>query len=330
MTMKVALFSRDERTFKLFRETWCIAFSESGFEVIIKNRCFGFSGAIRAIFGFIYLRNKLKVIFGTSEICLYSIFSNKRDIWVFTGFGRLLQGSGVLRRIIIFYLKITYKGQKIVGLNFQDVALLDSIFSIKSILINGEGFNFSCSEGCKVTRSRPIKIAYVGRLLKSKRVDELVRQFVSISHLDCELHLIGDFDYSNLDSISPEWLAAKLVEAGGHIKYHGFVDNVRDILRNIDIYVSLSEREGLPFSVLEALEAGCFVLLSKVPGHLSFEGLEGVAFVEPTTLAEALIELIGGAERYFNFDVEERLKICVNNFGRQKVISQIKNTLLEN
>lgn len=329
--MKVALFSRDDRTFKLFRETWCIAFSEKGFEIIIKNRGFGFYRAIRAVFGFIYLRNNLKVIFGTSEICLYSIFSNKRDIWVFTGLGRLLQGKGALSRIIICYLKISYKGQRIVGLNFQDVTFLDSIFFTKSILINGEGFNFSQGEVCQsIGVGRPIKIAYVGRLLKSKRVDVLVRQFVLISNLDCELHLIGDFDYSNLDSISPEWLAEKSIEAGGHIKCHGFIGNVRDILRNIDIFVSLSEREGLPFSVLEALEAGCFVVLSKVPGHLSFEGLEGVAFVEPHALAKVLMRLIDEGRQDLNFDTRKRIKICIDTFGRKKVISQINNILVEN
>jgi glycosyltransferase involved in cell wall biosynthesis len=47
----------------------------------------------------------------------------------------------------------------------------------------------------------------------------------------------------------------------------GAQDNIDDILKSCDIYISPSHHEGLPISVLEASAAGLPCILSDIPGH---------------------------------------------------------------
>jgi glycosyltransferase involved in cell wall biosynthesis len=328
MFNSVALFSRDERTFQLFRGSWIQAFIESKITFSINNRGFGFLRAVIASIKFIIEYRSIRVIFGTSEICFYSAFSSGDDVWVFTGIGRLLQYHGKVQKLVTLFLKCVYRQQKIVALNPQDVVYLESIFSTKVILINGEGFAFNITPPIKKNKTTELVIAYVGRLLKSKGVDRLIEAFIRLPQLDCELRLVGDFDFSNSDAISAKWLAEMQSVSNNKISYYGFVNNVRDLLKEVDIYVSLSDREGLPFAVLEAIEAGCIIVLSPVPGHLSFAGFKGIIFDESKDLHMILEDLLTHPAEYYDFDVSDRLKICNTRFGIESIVADIKSKIL--
>jgi glycosyltransferase involved in cell wall biosynthesis len=327
-TKKIVLFSRDDRTFNLFRKSWVVALNELNTDYLICNRGFGIFRLVLAVYKFIKLNKKIRVIFGTSEICLYMLISSKKDILVFTGLGRLLQRPGPIKMLIENFLRYNYRQQKIVALNPEDVTYLEDVFRSKIILLNGEGFDFKIGLPAERNKSYPIVIAYVGRLLKSKGVDRLVKAFMKLSHLNCELRLIGDFDFANSDSLSLEWLDQMRSCSNGKISCYGFVNNVRELLNDVDIYVSLSEREGLPFSVLEAIEAGCFIVLSPVPGHLSFSDLSGIAFEGSEDLQTILGAILADTTKYYNFDSAERLEICNARFGIQSIITVIKSKIL--
>lgn len=323
-----ALFSRDERTFKLFRKSWVTALEASNFEIKIFNRGFGFFRLFKAIINFIYNHRSLRFIFGTSEICLYYIFSQKKDVLIFSGLGRLLQKDGVIKNFVCSYLRFLYKNQKIIALNADDALFLKSIFSTEIILINGEGYDFKGAQIKRVRRGS-IVVGFIGRMLKSKGVDRLIEEFLLIKNDYCELHLFGDFDFSNSDSIHKDWLSEKIRISNGKITHHGFVDNVDDALRRVDIFISLSEREGLPFSVLEAIDAGCFLLLSAVPGHFPFAGLDGVDLINPGEILESLNALIAYPEKINEFNQARRVLECEQRFGMGSVVNQISISLLK-
>lgn len=325
---KIVLFSRDDRSFKLFRGSWVKAIIESRIPFSVVNRGFGFLKACIALINFNREYKSIRIIFGTSEICFYSAFSSRNDIWVFTGIGRLLQYHGKVQKLVTLFLKCAYRQQKIIALNPQDVVYLESIFPTKVILINGEGFAFNITSPIKKNKPTALVISYVGRLLKSKGVDRLIEAFIRLPQLNCELRLIGDFDFSNSDSISAEWLAEMQSVSNNKINYYGFVNNVRDLLKEVDIYVSLSDREGLPFAVLEAIEAGCFIVLSPVPGHLSFADLRGIIFVGSKDLHLILEDLLTYSAKYYHFDVSDRIKICNTRFGIESIVAEIKSNIL--
>jgi glycosyltransferase involved in cell wall biosynthesis len=324
-----ALYSRDVRTFRLFRKSWLVALEGSNYEIKIYNRGFGFKRLLKAITSFIFHQKSFRLIFGTSEICLYYIFSRKEDLLIFSGLGRLLQEDGFRKRLICKYLKFLYKNQTIVALNVDDALFLKTIFLTDVILINGEGFNFNASQ-IKRELKDTIVVAYVGRMLKSKGVDKLIEEFLLIKNDHCELHLFGDFDFSNSDSIHQDWLCQKIKSSKGKIFHHGFVDNMKTIWGGIDILVSLSEREGLPFSVLEAIDAGCFLLLSAVPGHFPFASLAGVDLINPNEVLGSLSTLIANPRKITNFNQKQRIQECEQRFGMSSVVNQITVNLLRN
>ena len=324
-TKRYVLFSRDDRTFYLFRNCWINTIKSCGLSPAFYNRNFGIVNLISAIFFFIKKSKDIRMIFGTSEICLYLVFSKKSDILIFTGLGRLLQYPDLRRMLTTFFLKLFYRGQKIVALNLQDCSFIDNILNVKSLLINGEGYHFDkhITQRIKVA---PIKIAYVGRLLKSKGVDVIINSFLSLKNNNYELYIIGDDDFGNPDSLDHEQLLKAIFHSDGRIKHLGYLSNLKEILRTMDFYVSMSEREGLPFSVLDAIDCGCFILISPVPGHLSFGGLEGVEFLSSGNDLINFLDLSNSANFCaLEFDRLQRIKLCMDKFSCEKVAIEMES-----
>lgn len=109
----------------------------------------------------------------------------------------------------------------------------------------------NCHEGA----SR-LRVLWVGRMLKLKRVDTLIKACVSGALKDkVELHLYGH---------GPEEEKLKrLAEVGKNVFFHDFVPvaQVRDLMRTHDVYVLPSDGgEGWGAVVSEALEEGMKVL----------------------------------------------------------------------
>jgi hypothetical protein len=96
----------------------------------------------------------------------------------------------------------------------------------------------------------------------------------------------------------------------------------------MDFYVSMSEREGLPFSVLDAIDCGCFLLISPVPGHLSFRDLEGVKFISSGNDLISFFNFLNSENfRVLEFDRMQRLKICINKFSCEKIAIEIEGLI---
>jgi glycosyltransferase involved in cell wall biosynthesis len=325
---EITLFSRDKRTHDLFRSSWVRAAIDCGYDVNIFCRGFAFGNIVRSVFKFICCVRHKRVIFGTSEICLYSLFSNKKDMWVFTGLGRLLTNEGVFNYIISKILQYFYRGQILVVLNSHDQIFVEDLLGTKPHLIEGEGYNFrTCIRPYKNNYSN-FTFAYVGRLLKSKGVDKLVASFAEHSPKEWSLLLFGDNDFFNSDSVNIDEMNEVILKSKGDIKIMGFRDNVRDLLVGIDFLISLSSREGLPFSILDGLNEGACLILSRVPGNLSFEGLPGVHFVEPEMLGTIFENISEKPEFFLEFDRNCRLAISELRFGHQAITASI-STLLE-
>jgi len=100
---------------------------------------------------------------------------------------------------------------------------------------------------------------YVGPLIKRKSVDTLLHSFSNLVRLDFELNIVGDGDQYHF--------LKKKYALDSRIRFLGFRDDIDDIYRNSDFYVSSSKAEGLPMSVLEALSHGLPCLLSNIPPH---------------------------------------------------------------
>lgn len=330
MADKILFFSRDVRTHNLFRGSWHRAVHEGGADAIVICRGFGLKNIFISIFKFIYSTGQCRVLFGTSEICLYSLFSTNSDVWVFTGLGRLLLDEGYLAQFVRSYLRWLYCGQRVVVLNEQDQKFLQEVFGSRPILLNGEGYQFSVNstEQKVLLNQGALTFAYVGRLLKSKGIDQIVASFAKHSLDNWTLMVIGDTDFSNKDSMSFVELDRLGKQSKGKILYTGFQSDVGALINSADFLISLSRREGLPFSVLDGIEAGLHIALSPVPGHLSFSNLPGVTFVKPGELGFFFERVARSPSQFLIFDRVKRIAECRQKFSQEVVVEKIKHLLL--
>lgn len=90
-------------------------------------------------------------------------------------------------------------------------------------------------------------------------------------------------------------------EAGVEARFHGFVPDVRERLRELDVLVQPSRADNFPLAVLEAMAAGVAVVATRVGGvpELVLDGETGL-LVEPespTALAAALESLASDPDR---------------------------------
>jgi glycosyltransferase involved in cell wall biosynthesis len=83
-------------------------------------------------------------------------------------------------------------------------------------------------------------------------------------------------------------------------------DEVQAYLDKSLIYLSTSNWEGLPFGVLEAMNAGCALLLHDVPGNheLVYEGRNGYLFTDAQDGINKLLSLLSNTDKTINMGKE--------------------------
>ena len=267
MNSKYLLISRDKRTADLFRKSWISAIKGIGSVAVMLNRR---SHSILSFFYHCFICNRgvIKLIFGSAQILLCIPFCKRVDVFIFTGLGRYLMPKCWCSKPGILYLKSFYRGQWIIVLNEDDKKFFfENGFKNISVL-NGEGFKpYMPGPLVKVNKDR-LTFGYLGRLLHSKGVGRLISVFESNSSHN--LLLVGDQDFGNADSVDVESINLK------NIAVEGYFTDKRNFFKKIDVYVSLSEREGCSFSVMEAIFSGVRLVLSDVPGHRQFGEYPGV------------------------------------------------------
>ena len=114
----------------------------------------------------------------------------------------------------------------------------------------------------------------VGRLVEEKRTHDLVAAHARLAAVegleDVKLAIVGE---------GPEspWLAKLRATAGSTVVFAGHQsgDDLEQLFRNAGCYATASELEGLPMSVLEAMERRACVIASDIPPHRLMLGEAG-------------------------------------------------------
>lgn len=116
------------------------------------------------------------------------------------------------------------------------------------------------------------RILVMGRLQSFKNVQTIL-QAISLLPEDIwngwYVDILGDGPYrSELEKLSRE------LGINTRVGFHGWIENGTpeqlNYLKGASIYISASHFENCPMSVLEAMAAGCYPLLSDIEGHRQF------------------------------------------------------------
>jgi len=110
------------------------------------------------------------------------------------------------------------------------------------------------------------KILIVARLFMNKGVQDILDALKKIDIKGWQVDIIGDGPYR-------KFLEMKTQENGLEkvVQFHGWIDNKSQKMRNFyghaKIFISASYFESFGLSVLEAISAGCQILVSNIQGH---------------------------------------------------------------
>jgi glycosyltransferase involved in cell wall biosynthesis len=139
-----------------------------------------------------------------------------------------------------------------------------------------------------VAKGNSADVIMVARAAPPKRQDIVIDAWKRLERADTTLWLAGDGPH-----------LAKLKESSSTVSGIRFLGDVNDIesrLAHAGIFVLLSDHEGLPISVIEAMRAGLGIVCTRLPGteELLQDGVEGILVPNhPEPVAHALARLMG-------------------------------------
>lgn len=145
-------------------------------------------------------------------------------------------------------------------------------------------------------------VGWVGRLDRKKRV-EVVLDAVALARRECPaltLWVVGGPDAFMPDYADDLADRAALPGLAGHVRFLGDRADVPELLQGMDVFVWLSEGEGMPHVVAEAGAAGLPVVVTPDNGVLEqvVDGTSGlfVPHRDAVAAADALVRLAGDAD----------------------------------
>ena len=148
----------------------------------------------------------------------------------------------------------------------------------------------------------PVLITFVGIANEQKNPDMFNRIASAFDKENVKFLWVGD---------GHEKYKAKLTSK--NIKMTGWVDkeDVQKYLKETFIYLSTSGWEGLPFGVLEAMNASCALLLSDVPGNCDLvkKGENGYLFKEEEEAISFLGNMLADRNKTLSMGESSRMLI---------------------
>lgn len=172
--------------------------------------------------------------------------------------------------------------------------------------------------------SEQILIGVVGRLTPQKNIPLLLRaiQTLIVQGKQVALVLVGDGPATDEVKKTVEQMEIKK-----WVHFLGFVSDVRSIYKDLDLFVSSSNQEGMPNSILEAMAMGVPVVATDVGGNAELieNGKEG--FLTPAGsldgLAQSMIKLI--EEPLLRKKIAEAARRKIeNNFSFEKRVKRLE------
>lgn len=271
------------------------------------------------------------VIYGSLAAQLVGI---KARVNAVTGLGHVFTSNSwqarLLRPLVKTLFRIALRGQssRLILQNPDDYQtfLTTRLISPKHLrLIRGSGIDterFQPPPPLSLKEKESRKVLLATRLLWEKGIGEYVEaaKILKPRYPSLEFLLAGSPDPGNPASVPLEQIL--VWEQEGMITRLGHVDNMEELLRQVDIAVLPSYREGTPRSLLEAAACGLPIVTTDVPGCREVVQHEVNGLLVPVKNAQKLAEAI---QRLADHS-EERTRM--GKAGREKVLVEFDQRIV--
>lgn len=200
---------------------------------------------------------------------------------------RFMTATGTTRKILIYMEKLTGKAAHYVWpnsyslLNYIKENRLVSDHKLQVIghgSSNGVNLNRFSASSLKQEKLCQIKkdinydetcfyILSMGRIVKDKGIEELVRSFTAVYQTNSKLHLmlLGSFE-DDLDPVSKE--IKQIIKTHSAITHIDWTDDVEYFMHISHLLVHASYREGFPNTLLQAGAMNCPIVCSSIEGNI--------------------------------------------------------------
>lgn len=285
---------------------------------------------LKVFFKILYYIIKLRpdvVLSFTIKPNIYSgIISRFYDVPVLcnvTGLGSTFTNHMSLNFFLSFLYKLALK--KIKACFFQNYDDMQYFLEKKLIaksqtfFVPGSGVNTDVFKKRKNTKeNKTFVFVFVGRILKEKGVEELVKAGRSLDkNFNVKIIVAGKFDKT--ESSQDFCSAFEKAIQDNIFEYVGFVTDITEILNKADCLVLPSYREGSSRAILEALSMEVPVITSDVPGcnNLVEDGVTGFL-----TESMDFNSLEQNMEKMLALSFQERQ--AMGSKGRRKVVTEFQ------
>lgn len=197
--------------------------------------------------------------------------ANIRSIPTVTGLGYTFLHSRWLNRLTIRLYRWAFSGLgKVIFHNQDDCRLFVEqkiVVPEQALVVAGSGVNTNYFRPLpKPLSEQKFRFLFIGRLLYDKGIKEYVEAAAILQklapHVECQI--VGDLAAANPNAIPKReflhWLNRK------YIRYFGAASDVRPYIKQCDVLVLPSYREGMPRAILEALAMGRPIITTDVAG----------------------------------------------------------------
>ncbi|APZ95921.1 glycosyltransferase family 4 protein [Fuerstiella marisgermanici] len=224
---------------------------------------------------------------------------------------------------------LTGKDTHVLLQNEDDLQLLESFapyIRCNSSVTNGSGVPLDRFRHTSLPNNDPPHIVFVGRLIREKGIFELMSAAEQLrsSKIPFRLTLCADIDPGNRSSATSEDVQSWRDK--GLFDHVGRLDDVAPCLRDADLVVLPSYREGTPRSLLEAMAIGRPIVTTDVPGCRNVVDHEVNGFLVPAQesagLTAAMEALLEDAELRVSMGQASR-HLAETVFDERTVIDQI-------
>ena len=156
---------------------------------------------------------------------------------------------------------------------FARSAYIKNFFEDKGICVRDIVYSGAPDVGDVPTRQwydfhkKTIRVLYVGKLIKRKRIDWIIEVLSQIQGINIELDIVGEGDeLSHLQNLSLHYGVEARVHFDGSLER----TKVIDLMKITDIFCMPSEKETFGLVYLEAMACGCLTIGTKG------EGIDGI------------------------------------------------------
>ena len=258
---------------------------------------------------------------------IYGALASKGKIKVLsniTGLGSAVENPGIIQKITLTLYKLASKNMTTVFFQNEENKqfFINNNINVKnSVLIPGSGVNLNYYAPLEYPNEGTIEFVFISRVMREKGIDQYLdaAKYITSKYPNTRFHICG-FCEEEYESILSD------LQEKNIIKYHGLVEDVREVLKNVHCTVHPTYYpEGMSNVLLESCASARPIITTNRSGcrEIVDDGVNG--FIVNQKDSKDLIEKI---EEFINLGYLDKKQLGLN--ARKKVEKEFDRKIVIN